>query len=391
MQHAQARLISTVAIMTLSPLGCWANDIDITGKLWYKVLDAGSNVIFESDLNYHAELSQTGWRITTQPATTNDSEAVLFHQVGTDGKSIYSLSCLNTNSTLSSTELTGFQLPSKNKKPRSSNLVPRNGAVAEIYDGIVPRGDHTFAAPIWLAYASCDYINSATNGRMRKIWLDGQRYNTNDVKIDLRRWPDPPNAIQTLTFLNEGYRVVELANSTIQIIPLQPPYNKGYKEVVYSVDSVTNLGSLQLPRRFSLVKYTPIANATSSSDLRVLATIEAVAESIEEVPGGGRDIRVTIPTTTAVFDNRSEGLSYGARGVSYLLKTSSRMSREDLASVRSMAISNANQAGRRILAQRGNSGGQLRRLMFIAFAATTGLAAMLILSRQGRRKVSRSP
>ena len=152
------------------------------------------------------------------------------------------------------------------------------------------------------------------------------------------------------------------------------------------MDSITNLGSRQLPLRFRLTKFSAVANAKSASDLRVLATIDGVAESIAET-SGDTDIRIAAPSATAVFDSRAEGLVGGLRCVSYLLKASNWISEADVAHFRSTAISNASVVPSHISSQRKNSPAS-RRLIIIAFAAVTGLAAMLIICHKGCRKVN---
>ena len=111
--------------MLMPSLDCCAINFAIAGKLWYNVFDASSNVIFNLNFDFHAELSQNAWRITTQPSATDNSEAATFHQVGTDGKSIYSLSCLNTNHESVSERTREFQLPGNNKNPSLKQLRSR--------------------------------------------------------------------------------------------------------------------------------------------------------------------------------------------------------------------------------------------------------------------------
>lgn len=387
----QALLIWTVAMLTMLRQDCLASAVDITGRLWYKVFDGISNVIYEADFGYRIELHNNTWRITVQPVTTNESGVIIYHQVGTDGKSIYSLTCLNTNTIRPADGMPGLKALGTHRTPPSSTEAPKNGAVAEVYDGAVPRGDHTFAAPVWLAYASYNYIHSCTNGRLRKMWIDGQKYNTNDVRADIEVWPDRPGALHTVTYFNEGYRITESEHGTVQITPLPAPYDKGYKEVVYSADDITNVGGLPFPRRFSVLKLTPVSHPTTASDLRLLAIIEGVSDSVAEI-SNDEDIRVPVTRSTAVFDSRSEGLSGDARGVSYLLGASSWMSGPDLMNIRSTAISNANAPRNHPPERRGGAGTQSRHVAtFILFAVSTGLAAVLILYRQGSRKAGRSP
>jgi len=283
----------------------YAEEFKVTGSLVFTRYDARTNVSVRKELTFSVEVASNRWIISTAPKVTNAADAVILSQVGTDGSNIFSVRYLNPEA--SRTTITGAPVRKA-----------ANGAVSEIYRGLVPRGDGSFAAPLWLAYASSQYLNTTTNQLLPKVWADGQRLDSNWLSASWSKLPGSPGLPDRITYFSDGKRYVETPENIVKEVIEPAPYDKGFVQGSFETLTVTNYNSLLLPRAFRIVRYV-VYDRAHAAQLRVSSTIEGQVMSLYPAHLSV-DFRPQISTVTAVQDYRPqwkkdafpEGISYTA-------------------------------------------------------------------------------
>ncbi len=132
------------------------------------------------------------------------------------------------------------------------NAIPRTdlSALPGLWDGSVSFDSVPFAGPephfpiIWLALASSRYLDDANDRLMPP-------YSTEVLRVRLpasvMRMDNPPRLPQTITFFNDGFDRREGVPKKIH-----PPYDKGFTNAIYTVNTFTNIGGYSLPLTFNL-------------------------------------------------------------------------------------------------------------------------------------------
>jgi hypothetical protein len=86
------------------------------------------------------------------------------------------------------------------------------------------------------------------------------------------------------------------------LIPLPPPFEKGFTRSSYNVDSFTNIGGLTLPTAFSFKEYYVDRNV-QPAELKVMRIVQANVTSVRTVCGRTNFIP-TISEATYIGDDR---------------------------------------------------------------------------------------
>jgi hypothetical protein len=201
--------------------------------------------MLEEPVSFKVYVRDCQWliHITQQNAHTK------YLEIGFDGKTMYYSSMLDEK-----------VIANINPKPPlwtgglSSDAVPFNGSEPNI-------------PIIWLALASSCYLNDAKDHLIPP-------YSTQLVRARLPafvfRMSDLPKLPQAITFLDDGF-------SRKFGAPRQrpPPFDKGFTNAIYTVNSFTNVGSYSLPREFNLKVFLPV-----SSNIKIFAEYNGIVDNV---------------------------------------------------------------------------------------------------------------
>lgn len=121
-----------------------------------------------------------------------------------------------------------------------------------------PPNDGSRAQFVWLALASQNVFAEAKS-HMFPIWFP-EDPTTRRQPVELRIYYDllegSAGLPSRLIFLNEGsYCAYNPARRTVDVLPLVPPYDRGFTNAVYQVLALTNTPRWSLPREFVFVAY----------------------------------------------------------------------------------------------------------------------------------------
>jgi hypothetical protein len=148
----------------------------------------------------------------------------------------------------------------------------------------IPPNDSPRCQFVWLALASNDFFERQTNRHtMLPIWIvedPKTRTQPFEMQIYFERLNGKPRLPASVSFINDGvYRSYNPATGLSDIIPLKPPYDKGFTNALYQVISTKTSFGLELPEEFLFVAYsTPIGNATPFELLQVHGWIASVGQ-----------------------------------------------------------------------------------------------------------------
>jgi len=166
--------------------------------------------------------------------------------------------------------------PADSKQSGSAILKPPYPAIVEYRES--PPTDGSRGQFIWFAYASSKFFQSVSNGLILPIW-DPEDPKTRRQPFEMQTVFElsrlPPGLPSVVTFLNDAfYRSYNPATRSLDVIPLQPPFDKGFTKAVYRVTAVTNTPLNEIPASFVFTVYaTPIGNGAELFERIVLRGI----------------------------------------------------------------------------------------------------------------------
>jgi RNA polymerase sigma factor (sigma-70 family) len=172
---------------------------------------------------------------------TQPNSHMKYWEVGFDGKTMYYSGMLDEKA-----------VADVNPKPNlwggdiSFESVPFNGTEPHI-------------PIIWLALASSHYLDEAKDHLLPP-------YSTELVRVrfpaSVIRLDNPPRLPQSITFFDDGF-------DRREGVPKQrpPPFDKGFNNAIYTVNTFTNIGGYSLPLTFNLKVFVPDYSAGSGITL----------------------------------------------------------------------------------------------------------------------------
>lgn len=193
---------------------------------------------------------------------------------------------------------------------------PNNGS-ARIIPGIVPRFEPDGALmTIWFAYLSHTYLDRNLDSKIpppEVVYIND--YNTATAipqHCQLSRFSSPPRLPQKAVFWEDGLIRARPSNLRGQK-DYKPqrwpkPYDRGFTNVIYVVETWTNMGDIQLPIKSYLFCYIPkLFNNTSpplnGNDLQVYKKVSL--QTLFAQPSSSREqLLPDLPGFTFVRDER---------------------------------------------------------------------------------------
>ncbi|HWQ91159.1 MAG TPA: hypothetical protein VN673_05775 [Clostridia bacterium] len=129
----------------------------------------------------------------------------------------------------------------------------------------IPPTDGSRAQFVWFAYASAPFFKGLTNTTILPIWDPEDpktRRQSCEIQMEYSLSPAPPKLPVSVKFLNNGvYNSYNPATHGVDVIPLNPPYDKGFTKASYEVISTTNTAKISLPQAFVFTVYsTPLGS-----------------------------------------------------------------------------------------------------------------------------------
>lgn len=121
----------------------------------------------------------------------------------------------------------------------------------------IPRDDGRLANYVWVALASSCYLAQQTNTWIHPIWeIDDTTLRSKGFRMEAL-WEShtdnsPPDRV---VWLNDGVDRMHDADGVSIERPAPPPYDEGYTNAIYRVESHKDIGGIRLPLSFSFVRY----------------------------------------------------------------------------------------------------------------------------------------
>ena len=160
-----------------------------------------------------------------------------------------------------------------------------NKIVGWVEPGAVPT---TFQSPsvviLWLAYCSGSFLHSEIK-TMRPVWVGGIDNNNRQGKCDMQvqfdRGLQNSRFTDNLNYLCDG-RANPCQSKDAENNLLPPPFNTGFTQAVFRVESASDLGSIKaIPTSFRLNVYMPKwGSSNSEASLRVSSSISGVVTNL---------------------------------------------------------------------------------------------------------------
>jgi hypothetical protein len=177
-----------------------------------------------------------------------------------------------------------------------SLMEPKSLYPAKVVDRQCPPNDGSRAQFIWFAYASSEFFKNVTNDMTLPIWdpedpKTGRQPFEMQTKFELSR--AAPGLPASVTFINDGfYKSYNPATKSVDVIPLNPPYDKGFTKAVYRVTAMTNTPHSEVPSSFVFTVYlTPIGRVDIFERIVVRGTTTRCAD-LQYHNGQGQPLRV---------------------------------------------------------------------------------------------------
>lgn len=140
------------------------------------------------------------------------------------------------------------------------------GPNSEVGDFIPPAWSSYVPEQLWLAYLSGPYFATNTSAMARPVWhLDDEKLIKERFQVQTRREPLEAGLGQPriVEFLSDGkirFRREQgpgHPRAMREVVPYPAPFDSGFIEAVFQVNSVTNVSGINLPKEFTFEKYGP--------------------------------------------------------------------------------------------------------------------------------------
>jgi hypothetical protein len=257
----------------------------------------------------------------------------------------------------------------------------------------IPPNNGSHAQYLWFAYASHKYFAGLTDPLMPPIWspedpeLRRQPFDIATFPVLSQREPQLPMFV---SFVNDGYyRSYNPASKSLDVIPLQPPYDQGYTNAVYQALSVTNLNNLELPGNFVFAVYsTPLGSSRVPFERVILrGTTTSVHDS---APSASTLPELSGVASVADYRLGGEVAAHGATNrysyAGYAVSNSQWLDHGQLAALRPKIEARAKI--KLMQAQKARTGGKVRAATYICLVAVMLAPVFWIFWRMVRRKAS---
>jgi RNA polymerase sigma factor (sigma-70 family) len=226
----------------------------------------GDKIISQESESFEVSVKDDKWFIATKPQPGSQPAVMARYETGGENDTIYQVSYFD-------------------KKTLASNsLNTANTAIGRIETATVPEnyvGNQV--AELWLAFASSHYLDGAKNGKLKPV------YHMIDPSMRNEGWEDPahwkrfdgePRLPRMVDYINE--KDIGVNGGRRLLIPLPPPFEKGFTRASYNVDSATNIGGLTLPTGFSFKEYYVDWNSHPAK-VKVMRSVQANVTSVRTV------------------------------------------------------------------------------------------------------------
>ena len=234
-----------------------AQNYDVQGNLKYTVRGENS---YENQTDYAFRVSVRGckWVMeTTGRLSTNGTHYV--YRDSYDGTNVY---CLRL--TLEGSKIT-----------KSAAVVEQNDIPLHM----------SFAAPLWLGYASHCYFETLTNNQIKPFWnlgADVLRVGGFTLPAKWSLSKSTPRVPEQVEIFSDGFSYSNDGQTRETIKKRQPPpYDQGFLTAQYQVLQGTNVNNNVLPSEFIFNRFQPVQGGKTPSELRNTATFHVVATRIE--------------------------------------------------------------------------------------------------------------
>jgi len=226
----------------------------VDGKFTY---EAGSK---KTGGQFKVIVSDCSWIIRTK---RDDETAVDYFEAG--GKwgesSIYFLSSFtNSYSKLLESKATGSD--------ETDGVV----GVGRIYAGEVPHINESESLSIlWLAYASRCYLDKNENKLLEPVnWFGGQQFFDKGLFLPatVLRFENLKGLPEKVVYYNDGFfRGINGGTGEAVIRKLDPPFDGGYTNAIYSVIEKVNSGAVVVPKTFTFTTFRPAPGGAGSNNV----------------------------------------------------------------------------------------------------------------------------
>ena len=296
-----------------------------SGHMEIIVYGEGGNIRTSLLCGFTANIHDCTWLIRTYFPETNIFD-LDYCETGTDGISVYFLKSYIPSVT---NKVTKHVTRVNGKRVVEERVGAWPKAEGVVYRGIVPKPDESFCTPIWLALASGCVLNSNLTEVLPQLWpFDDPELLDQDFSLEAQ-WlmlSNNGNFAEQVVFFSDGnYRARSLGKSVL--LPAPPPYDKGYTNAIYRVESLTNFAGSMYPRDFVLKRLKPKTSGTSTQDLVLWTEYIGRVDRFEEtvIPVGLPDI----PSSAAIVDKRflsqlGQSLVYLSSGKGWLAEEEAR-------------------------------------------------------------------
>src|ERR1035437_6529088 len=257
-------------------------EFEADGELTVQQIN-GDKIILQESESFEVSVKDDKWFIVTQPQPGFQPAGMVRYEIGGENDTIYQVSYLDK----------------KTLEPNSLNT-----AMGRIETATVPENiQGNQIAELWLAFASSHYLDGAKNGKLKPVYhmIDSSMRNEGwEDAAQWKRFDVEPRLPQMVDYINE--KNIGVNGRQRLLIPLPPPFQKGYTRASYNVDSVTNIGGLTLPTGFSFKEYYVDRNS-QPAELKVMRIVQANVTGVRTVCQRTNFIP-TISEATYIGDDR---------------------------------------------------------------------------------------
>jgi len=326
------RVLLMVNLLILSISVVNGLDCEIEGEINSVVYSLEGSVRLENRNAFTIWMSGDLWRIRMTPVTEDLSTSPLqYREAGTDGTNVYTVDVYNPKYNYSAAIRKNIQQIDKDlqlpenqnamalkklkevklslekrlgSRPKYKTSQNQAGAVVSPF----PYPQYSFDQPealIWLAYCSYWYLDHISDQRLPQVWPYEhplQSETNNIVKALVVRENIQPRLPRHIAFINEG---TDYDPSSMILITrrLQPPFDLGYTNAIFTTSTFTNRNGLAFPGHFSLIVYSPKAEAKNATDLRKSFSYEGVTTVVRD-SCSSKTFRPDLLVSTIIQDNR---------------------------------------------------------------------------------------
>ncbi len=221
-----------------------------------------------------------------------------------------------------------------------------NAAIARAKRGKYPSVDPSFVAFLWFAFTPPSEEADGTSRMLLQIWDDGNPLEDRFRDAEWHEFAEAPHLVSRAVYQWAGRRATPDGRwARINISDVARPAGVAAR---YDVDVTTNIGSLVLPLRFRLTRFSTDRSAKEAPI--AVSTISASVLSVSQL-APSESLEVQVPARTFVSDYRLAETQPAGTSLRYMLRSNSLPAIEQLKktsahrrAVRDATVSSAKQA-----------------------------------------------